>query len=66
LQGLKPDIDLIGFVGTTEVVPFYKASELGCLSEFFRSLRSRALSKNRVAYAGTEAQVLGWLERLDM
>ena len=32
-QGLKP-IDFIGFIGTTEVVPCYKASEM----EFFRSL----------------------------
>ncbi|MGA2850164.1 MAG: hypothetical protein ABSE46_14300 [Terracidiphilus sp.] len=26
LQGLKPDIDFIGFIGTTEVVPCYKTS----------------------------------------
>jgi hypothetical protein len=38
LQGLKPNVDLIGFIGTTEVMPCYKASEVGCLSEFFRSL----------------------------
>jgi hypothetical protein len=25
LQGLKPNIDLIGLVGTTEVMPCYKA-----------------------------------------
>ena len=24
-QGLKPDVELIGFFGTTEVVPWYKA-----------------------------------------
>jgi hypothetical protein len=24
LQGLKPDVDFIGFIGTTEVVPCYK------------------------------------------
>jgi len=38
LQGLKPDIDLIGLIGTTEVMPCYKASEVGCWGEFFRSL----------------------------
>jgi len=27
LQGLKPNIDLIGLIGTTEVVPFHKAIE---------------------------------------
>jgi hypothetical protein len=32
-QGLKP-IDFIGFIGTTEVVPCYKAR----WREFFRSL----------------------------
>jgi hypothetical protein len=47
-QGLKP-IDFIGFIGTTEVVPCYKAPELGVFPqhgsfpqrqnwEFFRSL----------------------------
>jgi hypothetical protein len=42
-QGLKP-IEFIGFIGTTEVVPCYKASEMqfsaGCASEmeFFRRL----------------------------
>jgi hypothetical protein len=25
LQGLKPNIDLIGFIGTTKVMPCYKA-----------------------------------------
>jgi hypothetical protein len=29
LQGLKPGVDLIGFIGTTEVVPCYKAFENG-------------------------------------
>jgi len=38
MQGLKPDIDLIGFIGTTEVMPCYRASEGGFPSEFFRSL----------------------------
>jgi len=28
-QGLKPNVDLIGFVGPTKVVPFYKAFEIG-------------------------------------
>ena len=32
-QGLK-SIDFIGFIGTTEVVPCYRAREMG----FFRSL----------------------------
>jgi len=38
LQGLKPDIDLIGFIGLTEVMPFYKAFQIRRLIEFFRSL----------------------------
>jgi len=25
LQGLKPNFDLIGFIGLTKVMPFYKA-----------------------------------------
>ncbi|MGA2050030.1 MAG: hypothetical protein ABSG96_20205 [Terracidiphilus sp.] len=28
LQGLKPNIDLIGFIGPTEVVPFYKTFKI--------------------------------------
>ena len=28
LQGLKPNIDLIGFIGTTKVMPCYKALEI--------------------------------------
>jgi hypothetical protein len=38
LQGLKPDVDLIGLIGPTEVVPFYKAFQIRRLIEFFRSL----------------------------
>jgi hypothetical protein len=38
LQGLKPIIDLIGFIGTTKVVPCYKALRIRLLNEFFRSL----------------------------
>jgi len=35
LQGLKPDADLIGFIGTTEVMPFYKALEIEVRASFF-------------------------------
>jgi hypothetical protein len=28
LQGLKPNVDLIGFIGPTEVVPFYKTLKI--------------------------------------
>jgi len=28
LQGLKPDVDLTGIFGTTEVMPCYKAFEI--------------------------------------
>jgi hypothetical protein len=35
LQGLKPNVDMIGFIGTTEVVPCYKASRNRASSEFF-------------------------------
>jgi hypothetical protein len=38
LQGLKPEIDLIGFIGMTEVMPCYKAIGIGCQNEFFRSM----------------------------
>ena len=34
LQGLKPNVDLIGFFGTTEVVPFQSHAK----REFFPSL----------------------------
>lgn len=34
LLGLKPDVDLIGFMGLTEVMPFYKASRNGALASF--------------------------------
>jgi len=35
LQGLKPNVD---FIGTTEVMPCYKAFENRLSDEFFRSL----------------------------
>jgi len=38
LQGLKPNVDFIGFIGTTEVMPCYKAFENRLSDEFFRSL----------------------------
>jgi hypothetical protein len=38
LQGLKPNVDFIGFVGTTKVLPWYKACEVGYLNEFFRRM----------------------------
>jgi len=38
LQGLKPDIDLISLIGTTEVMPCYKALRNPSLIEFFRNL----------------------------
>jgi hypothetical protein len=34
LQGLKPDVDLIGFIGMTEVMPCYKALEICALVSF--------------------------------
>ncbi|MGA2847697.1 MAG: hypothetical protein ABSE46_01785 [Terracidiphilus sp.] len=39
MQGLKPDVDFIGFIGTTEVVPCYRALHLSSY-EFFSSLFS--------------------------
>jgi hypothetical protein len=42
LQGLKPDIDSIGFVGTTEVMPCYKA-RFRCA--FFAACSSRRVGK---------------------
>ena len=38
LQGLKPNVNSIGFVGTTKVMPCYKASGFCAMEEFFRSL----------------------------
>jgi len=40
LQGLKPDVNLVGVIGTTEVVPFYNAFENCRTNESFRSLYS--------------------------
>jgi len=37
-QGLKPDFDLIGFCGTTKVMPCYKAPRSRAMGQFFRSL----------------------------
>jgi hypothetical protein len=38
LQGLKPDADLIGFIGPTEVVPLLQSLCSGRVGEFFRKL----------------------------
>jgi len=38
LQGLKPNIDLIGFIGPTEVVPLLQSLCSGHAREFFRKL----------------------------
>jgi hypothetical protein len=38
LQGLKPNIDLMGFIGTTEVMPFHKALRIQLFNELFRNL----------------------------
>jgi hypothetical protein len=38
LQGLKPNIDLIGFIGPTEVVPLLQSLCSGHAGEFFRKL----------------------------
>jgi hypothetical protein len=38
LQGLKPNIDLIGFIGPAEAVPLLQNLENPLQSEFFRSL----------------------------
>jgi hypothetical protein len=38
LQGLKPNIDLIVFIGPTEVVPFLQNFRNPGWSGFFRSL----------------------------
>jgi hypothetical protein len=35
LQGLKPNVDLMGFIGTTKVMPRYKAFETGNLKRVF-------------------------------
>jgi hypothetical protein len=37
-QGLKPNIDLIGFIGPTEVVPLLQSLCSGHAREFFRKL----------------------------
>ena len=38
LQGLKPDVHLMGFIGLTKVMPFYKAMGNWRCNEFFRNL----------------------------
>ena len=38
LQGLKPSIDLIGFIGLAKAMPCYSAVEFKVEMEFFRSL----------------------------
>jgi hypothetical protein len=38
LRWLKPGVDLMGFIGTAEVMPRFKASRNRALGEFFRSL----------------------------
>jgi hypothetical protein len=40
LRGLKPNIDLIGFIGPTEVVPLLQSLCIGHAREFFRKLFS--------------------------
>jgi hypothetical protein len=40
LRGLKPNIDLIGFIGPTEVVPLLQSLYRGHAREFFRKLFS--------------------------
>ena len=42
LQGLKPNIDLIGFIGPTEVVPLLQSLCSGHAREFFRKVLSRS------------------------
>jgi len=57
LQGLKPDVDLIGFIGTTEVMPCYKASkftvEVGFSASWKaqRSKREHSFNYRRCTYA---------------
>ena len=34
LQGPKPNIDLIGFIGPTEVVPFYRTFKIPAVGSF--------------------------------
>ena len=46
LQGLKPDVDLVGFIGMTEVMPCYKAFEIQARNEFFRSLSAPCSLRN--------------------
>jgi hypothetical protein len=38
LQGLKPNVDMIGFIGPTEVVPWLQSHWELPPEEFFRSL----------------------------
>ena len=43
LQGLKPDADLMGFFGPTEVVPSLQSSGSGGVREFFAACRAAGL-----------------------
>jgi hypothetical protein len=38
MQGLKPNVHLMGFIGLTKFMPFYKALGDCRCNEFFRSL----------------------------
>jgi len=42
LQGLKPDIDLIGLIGMTKVMPCYKALEVELWASFSATCKARA------------------------
>jgi hypothetical protein len=41
LQGLKPDVDLIGFIGTTKVMPCYRALEIEVWASFSATCKAR-------------------------
>jgi probable rRNA maturation factor len=43
LQGLKPNIDLVGFIGPTEVVPFYKTFKIPAGASFSANCKARTL-----------------------
>jgi hypothetical protein len=44
LQGLKLEIDLIGFIGTAKVMPCYGASEVGCRASFSAAWKANLFS----------------------
>jgi hypothetical protein len=56
-QGLKPDVDLIGFIGMTEVMPCYKALEICARGSFLTACE--AVLFQRLCYKWSSLEISG-------